>query len=332
MSTRFQAVSTALATTLLVAGSAAAVGAQETTEITLAHSYQDAQPQHACGAQVIADDIAAADVGLDVQIFGASQLGGDADRIASVAAGDIDMDIQGSSALSALYPPIGVADGAFVFDDADHLKRYFTDPASDPLKDEFLETTGVRILGAWSAGARNFTANKAIRTPADLEGLRMRFPPSPQFLMNAEAMGADATEVAFEELYLALSQGTVDGQENPVNIIAANNLFEVQDFVSLSEHQLNSNLVVVNEEFWQSLSEDQQAAVSAAVTDAMDQVPQCDADFTVQQLDEWRENGAIEVVDDVDREAFREKAVPFLAENFTPEQAVVLEAIRSVAE
>ena len=82
---------------------------QAAVELTLAHSYTDAQPQHACGAQVIADELAAADVGATIEIFGASQLGGDADRIASVVAGDIDMDIQGASALSALYAPIGDA-------------------------------------------------------------------------------------------------------------------------------------------------------------------------------------------------------------------------------
>ena len=170
----------------------AAPAPQTAVELTLAHSYTDAQPQHACGAQVIADGAAAADVGLAVEIFGASQLGGDADRIASVASGDIDMDIQGASALSALYPPMAVVDGAFVFDDAEHLKRFFTDEASTPLKDGFLAATGVRILGAWSAGARQFTANKPIRTPGGpRQGLRMRFPPSPQFLMNAAAMGAE---------------------------------------------------------------------------------------------------------------------------------------------
>lgn len=332
MRTPFRALPAALATLALVAGTTSVAVAQDPVELTLAHSYQDAQPQAACGAQVIADDVAAADVGLAVEIFGASQLGGDADRIASVAAGDIDVDIQGASALSAVYAPMGVVDGAFVFDDFEHLKRFFKDPASDPLKEGFLETSGVRILGAWAAGARQFTANKAIRTPDDLVGLRMRFPPSPQFLMNAEAMGADAVEVAFEELYLALSQGTVDGQENPVNIIAANNLDEVQDVISLSSHQLSSNLVVINEEKWQSLSEEQQAALQAAVDHAMDRVPECDADFSEQQLAEWRETGDMEVVDDVDREAFRARAEPILRERWTPEQVEVLDAIRSVAE
>ena len=118
MSTRFTRVTVALAAVLLVAGcgtgagspSAAAAEAasqppastapsaapsQAAVELTLAHSYQDAQPQHACGAKLIADEVAAADVGTTITISGASQLGGDADRITSVVAGDIDMDIQG---------------------------------------------------------------------------------------------------------------------------------------------------------------------------------------------------------------------------------------------
>ena len=239
--------------------------------------------------QVIADELAAANTGVTAEIFGASELGGDADRIASVASGDIDIDIQGASALSSLYAPIGTLDGAFVFDDSDHLHRYFTSEASAPLKDAFLTATGVRILGAWSAGARQFTANVPIRTPDDLQGLRMRFPPSPQFLMNAEAMGASAVEVAFEELYLALQQGTVDGQENPINNIAANNIHEVQDVISMSSHQLNSNLVVINEATWTSLSPEQQAALQASVDKAVLQVPTCVKDFETTTLEDWKD-------------------------------------------
>ena len=303
---------------------------QTAVELVLAHSYQDAQPQHACGAQVIKDEAEAADVGLTIEIFGASELGGDADRFASVVAGDIDIDIQGASALSSAYAPMSVVDGAFVFDDSDHLKRFFADAASDPLKQGFEDTTGVKVLGAWSAGARQFTANKPIRTPEDLAGLRMRFPPSPQFLMNAKAMGAEAVEVAFEELYLALQQGTVDGQENPINNIAANNIQEVQDVISMSSHQLNSNLVVIGEK-WNELSPEQQAALTAAVEKAQDEVPTCVEEFESTTLEDWRANNTIQIVEDVDRDAFQTKAEAYLQENFTDEQVPVLEAIRSVA-
>ena len=299
--------------------------------IELAHSYQDTQPQVACGAKIIADEVAAANVGLTIELFGQGQLGSDADRIQSVVAGDIDMDIQGASALSALYAPIGAVDGAFVFDDSEHMHRFFTDPASDALKQGFLDATGVRILGAWNTGARQFTANKPIRTPADLEGLKMRFPPSPQFLMNAAAMGASPVEVAYDELYLALQQKIADGQENPLTNIQAINLPEVQSHVSLSSHQLSSNLVVIGK-VWDTLSPEQQAALTAAVEKAMVEEPKCVVEAETAILDEFRAGGTMEVIEDVDREAFRAKAEPYLRENFTPEQVVILDAIRSTAQ
>jgi tripartite ATP-independent transporter DctP family solute receptor len=280
---------------------------------------------------VIVEEVEAADVGITFEVFGASELGGDADRIQSVIAGDIDMDIQGASGLSSVHPPIGALDGAFVFDDSAHMYTYFSGEASDPVNQAFEEATGVHILGGWNTGARMFTANVPIREPADLQGLRMRFPPSPQYLMNAAAMGAEPVEVAFEELYLALQQGTVDGQENPITNIAANNLFEVQDVISLSSHQLSSNLVVIGE-VWNEFSPEQQAAVEAAVEEAMVEEPVCAAEAEDEILADWEANSIIEIVDDVDRDAFREMAEPYLRENFTPEQVEVLDAVRSVAE
>lgn len=306
-------------------------GTSAEVELTLAHSYQEGQPQVECGANVIKEEAEAADVGLTINIFGASQLGGDADRIQSVIAGDIDMDIQGASALSAVYAPMSVVDGAFVFDDSDHLYRFFTSDASDELTQGFEDETGVHILGAWNTGARQFTANVPIRTPDDLQGLRMRFPPSPQFLMNAEAMGAEPVEVAFEELYLALQQGTVDGQENPITNIDAINLDEVQDYISLSSHQLSSNLVIIGG-VWNELSTEQQDALTAAVAEAMVQEPDCAAEAEEEILQTWRDEGTLEIVDDVDRDAFRERAEPYLREQWSEEQVAVLDAIRSTAE
>ncbi|MCO1653775.1 DctP family TRAP transporter solute-binding subunit [Pseudonocardia humida] len=305
-------------------------GAPAPVELTLAHSYTDQQPQHRCGAQVIADQVAAANVGLSVEIFPNSQLGGDADRFQSVAAGDIDIDIQGASALGASHAPMSVVDAAYAFDDAEHLARFFADPASDELKSGFAEATGVQVLGAWSAGARQFTANQPIRQPADLQGLRMRFPNSPQFLMNARALGANPTEVAFEELYLALQQGTVDGQENPIVNIDALNLGEVQDFLSLSGHQQNSNLVILGP-VWEELSPEQQQALSAAVDSAVEQVPGCVAEDETRILDEYRTAGAFQVVEDVDVAAFRAQAEQYLRANLSPEQLPVYEAIRNAA-
>ena len=300
--------------------------------LQLAHSYTEDQPQHRCGAQVIADEVASADVGLTIEIFSGSQLGADADRIASVVSGDIDMDIQGASALGAIYEPVSVLDAAYAFDDSDHLARYFDSDAAGELLQGFEEETGVHTLGAWSAGMREFTANEPIREPGDLDGLRMRFPNSPQFLMNAKALGADATEVAYEELFLALQQGTVDGQENPITNIAASSLQDVQDYISMSDHQANSNLVIIGGDSWSGLSSEQQDALTSAVEAAEEQVPECVAEDEEATLAEWEESGDMKVVDDVDVEAFRSQADAYLRDNFDEDQLAVYEGVRGEAE
>ncbi len=302
------------------------------TTLQLAHSYTEDQPQHRCGAQVIADEVEKADVGMSIEIFSSSQLGADADRIASVVSGDIDMDIQGASALGAIYEPVSVLDAAYAFDDSDHLARYFDSEAAGELLQGFEDETGVHTLGAWSAGMREFTANEPIREPGDLDGLRMRFPNSPQFLMNAKALGADATEVAYEELFLALQQGTVDGQENPITNIAASSLQDVQDYISMSDHQANSNLVIIGGDSWSGLSSEQQDALAAAVEAAEEQVPECVAEDEETTIAEWEESGDMEVVDDVDVEAFRSQADAYLRDNFDEEQLAVYEGIRGSAE
>ena len=312
-------------------GGAAGESGGDTT-LQLAHSYTEDQPQHRCGAQVIADEVEKADVGMSIEVFSSSQLGADADRIASVVSGDIDMDIQGASALGAVYEPVSVLDAAYAFDDSDHLARYFDSDAADELLQGFEDETGVHTLGAWSAGMREFTANEPIREPGDLDGLRMRFPNSPQFLMNAKALGADATEVAYEELFLALQQGTVDGQENPITNIAASSLQDVQDYISMSDHQANSNLVIIGGDSWAGLSSEQQDALASAVEAAEEQVPECVAEDEEATLAEWEETGDMEVVDDVDVEAFRSQADAYLRDNFDEDQLAVYEGIRGEAE
>lgn len=310
---------------------ASAGGDGEVTELTLAHSYNDDQPQARCGADIIKEEVEAADVGLAIEIYGSSQLGGDADRIASVASGDVDIDIQGASALGAVYEPISVLDAAYAFDDADHLARFMESEEGVALTEAFAEEAGIQTLGAWSAGARHFTSNEPIRTPEDLSGMQIRFPGSPQFLMNAEAMGADAVEVAYEELYLSLQQGAVDGQENPITNIESENLNEVQDYLNLSAHQLNTNLVIMSDE-WNNLDEEQQEALSSAVDSAVTQVTDCVVEDEEATLEEWRTGGDWEVIEDVDVDAFQEQTVSNLEDALEGESLEAFEAIRSTSE
>lgn len=326
------AASAVLPLTLLAAcgGGDAGEEADGAVELTLAHSYTQDQPQHVCGAEVIKEEVESADAGMTVEIFPDSQLGADADRIASVQSGDVDLDIQGASALAAVYEPIGVIDAAYAFEDADHLVSFFDGDDSDQVKQDFKDASGVTVLGAWSAGARQFTANDPIREPADLEGLRMRFPGSPQFLLNAEALGASPTEVAYEELYLSLQQGVVDGQENPITNIAASNLAEVQDYLSLSSHAQNSNLIVAGP-VYDEIDGEQQQVLTDAVAAAVEQIPGCVEEEEQEQLTAWEESGDFEVVDDVDIDTFSAQTDDWFRENLQGDSLAVYEAIKNSA-
>lgn len=301
------------------------------TSLRLAHSYNDDQPQASCGADVIKEEVEAADVGLEIEIYGSSQLGGDAERIASVASGDIDIDMQGASALGAVYEPVSVLDAAYVFDDADHLATYMASSEADEMVENFASETGVHTLGAWSAGARHFTSNEPIQEPADLEGMRIRFPGSPQYLMNASALGADATEVAYEELYLSLQQGAVDGQENPLTNIDSESLNEVQDYLSLTSHQLNTNLVIMSD-VWTDLSAEQQEALNQAVDSAVTEVTACVAEYEEATLEEWQNGDQWEVIDDVNIDAFQDQVVSNLEDTLTGDSLQVFEDIRGTSE
>ncbi|THV36375.1 DctP family TRAP transporter solute-binding subunit [Glycomyces buryatensis] len=323
------AVLAVTATALAACGEDGASGG--TVTLSFANSYPTSHAHNRCGTELVKEKLDAADVGIEVEIFSDSQLGDDAGRFTSVMAGDISMDIQGSSALASTYEPIGVFDMAYAFDGPDHLFEWFDSGEADQLKEGFATETGAHILDVWYFGMRHFSANSPIRTPADLEGLRMRFPDSPVYLDNAEAMGAEATAVAFEEVYLSLQQGIVDGQENPIDTIQSMSFNEVQSHVSLTGHQTGSQMIVVSDAIWQTLSPEQQEALTDAVHETRAENLQCIEDDTDAILEEWAANGSPAVVDDVDRDAFQTMTEQYFLENLEGEELELYESIRNSA-
>ncbi|MGP4022589.1 DctP family TRAP transporter solute-binding subunit [Actinomadura sp. 3N407] len=302
-----------------------------TVTLSFANSYTTNHPHTRCGIQVVADAVNGRDLGVKIETFPNSQLGNDSTRFTSVRSGDLDMDVQGSSALAASYAPIGVLDMAYVFDGPDHLFTFFDGQHGTRLKTEFAKATGARVLDVWYFGMRHFTANSAIRTPDDLKGLRMRFPDSKIYLENAKAVGATPTAVAFEELYLSLQRKIIDGQENPVPTIAEKSLDEVQTHVNLSGHQTGSQLIVVNDDSWKKLTPEQQKALQKAVSDTRAGNRKCIEEDEAKILAEWKGKGKPTIVEDVDRAAFAAKARAYFNENLDGEQAELYKTIRSTA-
>ncbi|GHC94518.1 ABC transporter substrate-binding protein [Nocardiopsis terrae] len=299
----------------------------EDITLSFSNSYTPDHPHTRCGIDLVAEKMEEAEVGVNIDTFPNSQLGDNTETFASVMSGDIDMDVQGSAALGSAYEPIGVLDAAYAFDDADQMFGFFDSEDSEQLKEDFETETGAKILDAWYFGDRHFTANQAIRTPDDLDGLRMRFPDSPIYLANAEALGATPTTVAFEEVYLALQQGTADGQENPIPTISADSFDEVQSHISLSGHQVGSQMIVVSGATWQRLDEEQRSALQEAVSEVREDNRACIEEAEAEILEAWQEDGTIEVVDDVDVEAFRDQARAYFAENLDAEQLELYESL-----
>lgn len=304
--------------------------AGETVTLSFAHSYATSHPHQTCGAELVKEKVESANVGLEIEIFPDSTLGGHAERFASVVSGDIDIDIQGPSEISATFEPVGILDAAYAFDDADHLFGFFESEQGAELGEQIIEGSGARIITPWYFGMRQFTANTALNTPADFDGLRMRFPDTPQFLQNAEALGASPTSVAFEEVYISLQQGVVDGQENPIPTIDSLALPEVQSHLSLTGHMVGIHMIVANEEKWQSLNEEQQETLQAVFEEVRDTNRGCIEDAENSLVEEWKADGTMEIVEP-DVESFRTKAEEFFTNELEGDKLELYQAIRDQA-
>ncbi len=188
---------------------------------------------------------------IDMQVFPNSQLGSGKDMIEAVSSGALQMTTDGAGALGAFLPQLSVIEAPYLWRDAAHMAKAAGTPLFAKMNDDLVSKRGMRMLNITYYGKRHLTTgSKAVRTPADMVGFKLRVPPVDTFRAMAEAWGAKATPIAFGELYLALSQGAVDGQENPLPTIQSGKFFEVQKFLVLTEHIITPRMVIVNEAFW----------------------------------------------------------------------------------
>jgi tripartite ATP-independent transporter DctP family solute receptor len=287
----------------------AAAGENPRLTLKIGSSQPETQPNYYCGMKLLKERVEGQDLNLTLDLFPNSQLGPDAERFASVQTGDIDIDLQGGSAMSTAFPKIGVLDAAYAFNDIDHFFKWVDENGQEFFK-EFNGATDTTIIDAWYFGMRTFTATKPIRKPEDLAGLKVRFPNSPQFLANAKALGANAVAIAVEELYLALQQGVAQGQENPVVATHAQKFDEVLKVASLTNHQVGAHYVVMSDKTLDKMSQAQKDALFKAVRDIRAENRKCVDDETEKVLDGWRGDSSRTVVeiDQVDRQAFISKA------------------------
>lgn len=189
-----------------------------------------------------------------VDISPAGQLGGIKDGLEQAKVGAIQMAHGDEQTLDSFFKPMLILATPYLFSNDEEAQEFLRSDYFMGVRNKMAKESGLRFLAAASYGFRCFTNKvKPIKSAADMAGIRMRVPPSPMSLAMVKAMGGSPTPVPWEELYSALQQGVVDGQENPVGIVLDYSFDQVQKYVTLDNHQLGLNSLMMNETFFQSL-------------------------------------------------------------------------------
>lgn len=223
---------------------------------TADHSYQKGMEQ---AKQMLEEET---DGRITIQFFPSAQLGNERQMQEQLSAGTLDMTITG---LVNLYDPaFALFDFPFLYDNREQVKAVMYSDLMDEMNQGLIEK-GMRIVGLMEVGFRNVTSNIPIESPEDLDGFKIRTPESPAQIETFKALGATPTPMSFSELYTALQQGVVDGQENPLENIYNGNLYEVQDYVNVTRHIYNFAYVLISEQTWQLLSAADREAVAEAI-------------------------------------------------------------------
>ncbi|MFN6999124.1 MAG: sialic acid TRAP transporter substrate-binding protein SiaP [Elioraea tepidiphila] len=207
---------------------------------------------------------------LEIQSFPGGQLGSGRDMMEAVSTGALQFTTDGAGALAAFLPPLSVIEAPYLWRDAAHMAKVAATPIFARLNEQLVARRGMRMIGITYYGKRHLTSSaaKPVRAVGDMAGFRLRVPPVDVFRAMVEAWGGRPTPIAFPELYLALAQGAVDGQENPLPTIHSAKLFEVQKHLVLTGHIITPRMPIVNEAFWRSLASPDRDALEAAIASA----------------------------------------------------------------
>jgi tripartite ATP-independent transporter DctP family solute receptor len=301
--TRCLTLSAALIAAIVIAGPASAQ-----TKLKWAHVYEITEPYHT-EALWAANEIKKRTNGkYDIEVFPASQLGNENQINEGLGLGTVDMIYTGVNFAAATYKPLGITGAPFILRDFDHWKAYRDSKLFQDLAKGYDDKTKHKIVAITYYGQRHVTANKPVMKPEDMKGMKLRVPPAPLFLMFTKSVGANATPIAFAEVYLALQQGTVDGQENPLPTIMAKKFYEVQSHIILTGHITESLVTVVGNHVWSKLTPDEQKIFADVLKQAAGKATDAIAASERVLADEFKKLG--KTVVQPDREAFRKAAIP----------------------
>jgi tripartite ATP-independent transporter DctP family solute receptor len=235
----------------LAAFSTAAIAQQK---LKFAHVYETSEPYHTYAVWAAGEIAKRTANRYTWDVFPASQLGNETQINQSLSLATVDVIYTGQAFAGRTHPPISIGGAPYMFRDLDHWKKFSQSKVLADLNDAYFKKGGNRPVAAFYYGVRHTTANKAINKPEDMKGLKLRVPDAPLYIMYPKIAGANATPIAFAEVYLALQNKTVDAQENPLPTILAKKFYEVQTHVNLTGHITEMLLAIVGGHVWNKLS------------------------------------------------------------------------------
>ncbi|WP_154720239.1 sialic acid TRAP transporter substrate-binding protein SiaP [Ciceribacter sp. T2.26MG-112.2] len=305
-----------------------ALAAQAETVLKWAHVYETSEPFHTESVWA-AEEIAKRTEGrYKVEVYPASQLGKEADINQGLKLGTVDIIISGSSFAARDFKPIGVTYFPYIFRDPSHLLAYTKSDIFKRLSKGYEDATGNHITAVTYYGTRHTTSNKPIEKCADMAGLKIRVPDVPAYLAMPRACGANTTPIAFAEVYLALQNGTVEAQENPLTTIEAKKFYEVQKNIVLTGHIVDHLNTVVSKTLWGNLSDADKAIFTEVMQEAAARATKIIEERENKLVDTFKEKGInVVTVDKADFEKTVLEKVTF--EEFGYDKAD-WEAIRAV--
>jgi tripartite ATP-independent transporter DctP family solute receptor len=297
---------------IVLAASAAALLAATSaglaqTKLKWAHVYETSEPFHSASVWAAQEIGKRTNGRYQIDVYPASQLGKEADINQGLSLGSVDIIISGSSFAAKSYPPIGVTYYPYTFRDADHLLAYTKSDIFKELTKGYEDKTGHHIAAVTYYGVRQTSSNRPIKTCADMKGLKMRVPDVPAYLAMPRACGANTAPIAFAEVYLALQNGTVEAQENPLTTIEAKKFYEVQKNIVLTGHIVDHLNTVVAGGLWKKLSDEDRKiftdVAQEAAAKATDEIKEKEGKLVAF----FKEKGL--TVTEVDKNDFRDNVI-----------------------
>ena len=283
-----------IATCALLASAFGMFGiANAQTKLKWAHVYETSEPFHKYSVWAAEEIKKRTNGKYEIQVFPASSLGKEADINQGLTLGTVDIILSGASFAGNTYKPLAITYFPFIFRDAEHQLAYAKSDVFKELAKGYDDKSGNHITALNYYGARHVTSSaaKPVSKPEDMKGLKIRVPDAPAYLAFPKSLGANATPIAFAEVYLALQSGTVDAQENPLPTIEAKKFYEVQKNISLTGHIIDSLLTITSGQLWGKLSAEEKKIFSEVMQEAAEKTGREIIASEARLVDEFKKRG-----------------------------------------